>query len=213
MYNCIKSFMESEKENGLLLLDMPTGFGKTYSSIQYIFDFMTNEKNANKKLFFITTQKNLPIDELTDKLTEAGYSHLIEKTIKLESHIDTAIKNYTPAIFRDVPDEIRKTEEFKNFKNDLEFLHNADKGQNSTYAPSVKNNFQKNTERLFRALLQKALYKNFPNVDERLLAIKTDSSWQWVGQLYPAVFTREKQVLFMSMSKFICPHPTIVEKT
>ena len=75
--------MESEKENGLLLLDMPTGFGKTYSSIQYIFDFMINEKNANKKLFFITTQKkNLPIDELTDKLTEAGYSHLIEKTIK-----------------------------------------------------------------------------------------------------------------------------------
>ena len=206
--------MESEKENGLLLLDMPTGFGKTYSSIQYIFDFMTNEKNANKKLFFITTQKkNLPIEELTDKLIESGFSHLTEKIIKLESHIDTAINNYSPSLFKNVPDEIRKTEEFKNFRNDLEFLHNADKGQNSAYAPSVKNNFQKNTERLFRTLLQKTLYKNFPNVDERLLAIKTDSAWQWVGQLYPAVFTREKQVLFMSMSKFICPHPTIVEKT
>ena len=214
MYNCIKAFMESEKENGLLLLDMPTGFGKTYSSIQYIFDFMTNEKNANKKLFFITTQKkNLPIEELTDKLIESGFSHLTEKIIKLESHIDTEINNYSPSLFKNVPDEIRKTEEFKNFRNDLEFLHNADKGQNSAYAPSVKNNFQKNTERLFRTLLQKTLYKNFPNVDERLLAIKTDSAWQWVGQLYPAVFTREKQVLFMSMSKFICPHPTIVEKT
>ena len=31
MYSCIKSFMDNDKENGLLLLDMPTGFGKTYS--------------------------------------------------------------------------------------------------------------------------------------------------------------------------------------
>ena len=39
MYNCIKNYCENEEENGLFLLDMPTGFGKTYNVISYIFDF------------------------------------------------------------------------------------------------------------------------------------------------------------------------------
>lgn len=213
MYSCIKAFKESERENGLLLLDMPTGFGKTYSVIKFIADFMKDERNSDKKVFFITTQKkNLPIDDLTKKLNEIGLSHLVERVIKLESNVDTAIKNYNPAMLKEIPEEIRKSEEFKNFKADVEFLQNAAKGQNADFIKSVRNNFTNNTERIFRTYLQTILFRRFSNVDERLLAIKTDSAWQWVGKLYPLVFTREKQVLFMSMDKFICPHSTIVEK-
>jgi len=34
MYKCIKNFCENKEENGLFLLDMPTGFGKTYNVIK-----------------------------------------------------------------------------------------------------------------------------------------------------------------------------------
>lgn len=214
MYRCIKSFKESDRENGLLLLDMPTGFGKTYSVINYIVDFMTDESNSDKKVFFITTQKkNLPYDELEQRLDKLGLSQLFkERVINLKPNPETALNNYNSSMLKDIPDEIKYSDEFKNFKADVEFLQNAAKGQNADFIKSVSDNFSRNTERIFRNYLKMILYKKFKTVNDRLLAIKTDSAWQWVGKLYPSVFTREKQVLFMSMDKFICPHSTIVEK-
>lgn len=59
MYSCIKSFMDNDKENGLLLLDMPTGFGKTYSVIKYIAEYMKENSNNGKKSFSLSTLKRI----------------------------------------------------------------------------------------------------------------------------------------------------------
>lgn len=140
-------------------------------------------------------------------------SHLFEeRVIELKSNVDTVVANYNSSMYNDIPLEIRNSEEFKNFKADVEFLKKHT-GQNSDLVRSVRNNFSNNNERIFRAYLQNTFARNFPSIKERLLAIKTDSAWQWVGKLYPSVFTSEKQVIFMSMDKFICPHSTIVEKS
>ena len=214
MYNCIKSFADNDRENGLLLLDMPTGFGKTYSVIQFIIDFMKDDSNVGKRVFFITTlKKNLPIDDLQKRLQEEGLGHLFqERVIKLESNVDTAIRCYSSDLLREIPAEIKQSDEFKKFKADVEFLKNSPKNQNPDFISSVRNSFRENSERIFRAYIQNLLFRRFPTVEARLLAIKTDSAWQWLGKLYPSVFTREKQILFMSVDKFICPHSTIVEK-
>lgn len=213
MYSCIKSFMDNDKENGLLLLDMPTGFGKTYSVIKYIAEFIKENSDTGKKIFFITTlKKNLPVEELKRRLDEMELLHLFEeRVIELKSNVDTVVANYNSSMYNDIPLEIRNSEEFKNFKADVEFLKKHT-GQNSDLVRSVRNNFSNNNERIFRSHLQNIFTRNFPSIKERLLAIKTDSAWQWVGKLYPSVFTSEKQVIFMSMDKFICPHSTIVEK-
>ena len=61
MYTAIKNYCENGRKNGLFLMDMPTGFGKTYNVIKYIFDASIDEKNHDKRYFFITTlKKNLP---------------------------------------------------------------------------------------------------------------------------------------------------------
>ena len=52
MYNVIKRFAESEAGNGLMLIDMPTGSGKTYSAIEYIFNACLKEENKNRKYIF-----------------------------------------------------------------------------------------------------------------------------------------------------------------
>lgn len=212
MYRCISDFTQNQRENGLLLLDMPTGFGKTYSVIRYIANFIADENNKGKKIFFLTTlKKNLPLDELKEQLGNMGLAHLFEeRVLKLESNVDTAINNYASNMLNDIPDDIRRSEEFKNYKADVEFLQS---NSNPDFARSVRNNFNNNTERIFRKYLQTVLSAKFANADDRLYAIKTDSAWQWIGKLYPSVFTREKQVLFMSMDKFICPHSTLIEKT
>lgn len=211
MYQCISDFAKSERENGLLLLDMPTGFGKTYSVIKYIADFIADEKNKDKKIFFITTlKKNLPMDELKKQLDKMGLGHLFdERVLKLEPNSDTAVANYSRSMLDDIPLEIRRSEEFKHFRDDIDFLQNNAK---SSFYESIKDNFKTNNEYKFRMFLQKILSVNFPTLAEKLYAIKTDSAWQWVGKLYPSVFTRERQVIMMSMDKFICPHSSVVEK-
>ncbi len=38
MESVIKRFVENEEHNGLMLIDMPTGSGKTYTAVKYIFE-------------------------------------------------------------------------------------------------------------------------------------------------------------------------------
>lgn len=56
--------------------------------------------------------------------------------------------------------------------------------------------FAGKTEPRFRRLVSDYLAKEYVTVEQRLYAVKTDKKWQWLGKLYPAVFTRDRQVLF-----------------
>ena len=69
MYDVIKKYAENGNSNGLMLIDMPTGSGKTYSAVKYIFDACQDEQNAERKYIFVTTlKKNLPNDDLKNVL-------------------------------------------------------------------------------------------------------------------------------------------------
>ena len=62
MQELLKNFCFSDKNNGLLLIDMPTGTGKTYNSIQFIYN---NYKHVKNKILYITNlKKNLPYSDL-----------------------------------------------------------------------------------------------------------------------------------------------------
>ena len=49
MYNVIKDYCENGSETGLFLIDMPTGSGKTYHVLKYIFDSCQLKANRDKK--------------------------------------------------------------------------------------------------------------------------------------------------------------------
>ena len=74
MYTAIKDYCSNGIENGLLLLDMPTGFGKTYNVLKYIYEASMEEANAERKFFFVTTlKKNLPKEDLEKHFREGGH--------------------------------------------------------------------------------------------------------------------------------------------
>ena len=51
----------AESGNGLLLIDLPTGYGKSYAAQQFLPRFVLDEKNKGRNIFYITNQKkNLP---------------------------------------------------------------------------------------------------------------------------------------------------------
>ena len=66
MKEAIEKFCKA-RENGLFLLDMPTGFGKTYSVLEFIADNYDKEEYRGIKFFFVTTlKKNLPYNKLKE---------------------------------------------------------------------------------------------------------------------------------------------------
>ena len=60
MLKSIENFV-NQKDNGLMLLDLPTGFGKTTSVIKFIDKFINSKSQSVKRVYFVTNlKKNLP---------------------------------------------------------------------------------------------------------------------------------------------------------
>lgn len=217
MYTAIKNFCNNGDDNGLFLLDMPTGYGKTYSVLKYIYEASMEQTNEKKRFFFVTTlKKNLPSKELEKFFANAGQlDKFKEKFLFIDANTDCVIDKLSNTIIENIPKEIKKTDEYKEFKQDVKFLQeqkNAGKnGLNRFCINSIRDNLRIKSEPNFRKLLQRMLAKEFSTVDERIYAIKTNKRWQWLGELYPVVFTREKQIIFMSMDKFLARNTSIVE--
>lgn len=66
-------------------------------------------------------------------------------------------------------------------------------------------------ERNFRHFVSDTLKKRFSNKKDKLKAIKNDANYKWIGALYPAVFTDERKIILMSISKFMKRNSVIVE--
>ena len=217
MYTAIKDYCSNGIENGLLLLDMPTGFGKTYNVLKYIYEASLEEANSERKFFFVTTlKKNLPKEDLEKHFREGGHlAEFKEKFLFIDSNADCVIQYLTEELEKRIPIEIRKTDEFKMMRNDVRFLResqkNVDRKGLRPYAASIKENLMGRSEPAFRRYVQAILAREFKTVKDRIYAIKTDEKWQWLGELYPAVFTSDKQIIFMSMDKFLARNATIVE--
>lgn len=216
MYSVVKKYCENERNNGLYLLDMPTGSGKTHSVIKYIFDASMDEANKGRRYFFITTQKkNLPTEELEKLFKNAGKKDLFkEKFLFIDSNADCVITTLTDSVKSSIPDDIKKTDEYKKFEKAVSFLQNQDSNRKlQAFASTVKDTLRMEIEPAFRKHMQDLLAKAYPTVEKRILAVKTDKRWQWLGELYPAVFTKDKQIIFLSIDKILSRNATIVESS
>ncbi len=216
MYNIIKRFAEDGESNGLILIDMPTGSGKTYSAVEYIFDACLKEENKDRKYIFVTTlKKNLPIEDIKKRFEKEGKQNLFwEKVLFIDSNMDSVLNGWSNDLTKQIPYEIRKTDEYSRFVKDLEFVKVQRDNRSVAlreFLPSIESNLREKSEPAFRRVVSEYLNKKFPTVEKKLYAIKTDKEWQWVGQLYPAAFTRDRQILMMSMDKFLSRNTTIVE--
>ena len=216
MYKVIKNYCEDGNTNGLFLMDMPTGFGKTYSVLKYIFDACQKEENKDRKYFFITPlKKNLPIADFKEFFEKAGMlATYKEKFLFIDSTSESVLEGFSRDLEKTIPFEITKTQEYKELRQDIEFIQRQRKSndyQLRQMAPGIEQDFRERTEKIFRRKISSILSKRFSSVKERLTAIKTDPNWQWVGKLYPAVFTQDMQIYFMSMDKFLARNTTIVE--
>ena len=93
MKQAIVNFCKS-MDTGLFLLDMPTGFGKTYSVLDFMVDNYDAPEFKDKKIFFVTTlKKNLPDKELREHFARRGKADDYDKyCLRIEANADMVVQ-------------------------------------------------------------------------------------------------------------------------
>ncbi|MBE9057155.1 hypothetical protein [Sphaerospermopsis sp. LEGE 08334] len=208
MQEILKKYCQNH--HGLLLLSMPTGFGKTYNVFNFIYENYQEFAENNRKIIFLTNlKKNLEVKTLKEMFIKNGNEDDYDQYVLfIDSNSETVIKNLVE-IDDEIPDEFKNKDSYKNLKNYIE-LYNIPKLPKKAQ-DNFKDKIRKDIERAFRGDIQKILKEKFPSKEAKLQAIKNNTDYQWIGKLYPAVFTDEKTVLFLSMDKFIVKNSTLIE--
>ena len=124
MKESIEKFCKS-KENGLFLLDMPTGFGKTYSVLEFIADNYDKSEYKDVKFFFVTTlKKNLPYEKLKEHFERRGKTSDYDRLcMQIDANADAVIENLIPLYrARKIPIQITQKQEFKELLSSVKII-------------------------------------------------------------------------------------------
>jgi hypothetical protein len=198
-----------KSRTGLLILSMPTGFGKTYNVLNFIYTHYQEFAQQKRKIIFITNlKKNLPIKELEKRFSiEGKQEQFTNHVLLIDSNADTIINNL-PKIADQIPEKLQ-TQNYKKLKLYIEILNNPE--PQTILLDMLQKEIRESLEPKFRKSIKRELKEKFSTKKERLNLIKNDKNYQWIGELYPAVFTDEKTVFFLSMDKFWGKNSTIIE--
>ena len=224
MKQAIVNFCKST-DTGLFLLDMPTGFGKTYSVLDFMVDNYDAPEFKDKKIFFVTTlKKNLPDKELREHFAKRGKADDYDKyCLRIEANADMVVEKLDELYrARKIPAAITMKQEFKDLHGSVKLLNEyRDKKRElkgtsrdiiNVLCKSAEDAIRKKQEGAFRRVIENEL-KQFRTPKEKLKNIANNPDYHWIGELYPAVYTREKRIFFMSMDKFFLGNTTIIEPT
>lgn len=213
MQNTINDYInDTTKNTGLILVDPPTGYGKTYMAAQSIYNY-ARKSEGNKKIFFVTTLiKNLPVDELRKVYKEHGEEHLFERDVLvIKSNFDFVYENLLEL---DIPEEFQ-TKAYCELKDKLLRLKKLEKRNDSSLKEfiseiidQIKDKYEKN----FRMDISRIIKEQMPKKKSaRLYMIRYNKEYQWIGKLYPTVFTDDYQVYLLTMDKFLVRNTVLVE--
>lgn len=120
MQKSIENFIKVT-ENGLYLIDMPTGTGKTTQAIDYIFDHM--DKNTT---FFYVTSLNKNVDDAYNKLrykfNASGKLNIFDDMVlRLYSNSEQVIEKLCTVPYNP-DDEIMRFNSYIQLKREVEML-------------------------------------------------------------------------------------------
>ena len=200
-------------ETGLFLFNPPTGSGKTYKVLEYIFNNYKSFCKDGRKIFFITNlKKNLPFEELRDDFFKPNkkLADFDNHVLFIDSNQDFILKNLL-----DIADEVEEyfnTTDFRNLKRLCRSIKKLEANQGmQDVVEEFKRQIREKYEPNFRKRIAEYLAKQFPNKQERIKAIKNNKKLNWIGKLYPTVYTDKRKIYFLSIDKFFAKNATLVE--
>lgn len=200
-----------EQKTGLLLLSMPTGFGKTHSVLDFIYHNYQQFKAQGRKIIFITNlKKNLPYQDLEKRFIQNNKNkEYQENVLFINSNLDFVLDNLLNLEY-EIPKDFKKSENYKNLTKQIKQLQESTK-LDSEFQQWIKDEIKDKYEPSFRYEIIETLEQKCKKKETRLELIKNDRNYQWIGKLYPTVFTDNRTILFLSMDKFFLKNSTLIE--
>ena len=206
-----KYFSNPCESNGLLIAEAPTGYGKTYETIQAIYQYIA--KGGSAQILFVTNLlKNLPVDELRNLYEKNGRASLFEKEVLVlssaASSVEKAIltEKIPPKFQTDAYQELLSAcQKKKQYQEQF-----GEAGKEIT--KHLGDQIREKLEPQFRRELEVHLQKTFPGgASPRRDAIRNKEAYKWMAKFYPSIFWTEYKVLLLSVKKLMARNIPLVE--
>ena len=213
MQCAVEKFVK-ERQNGLCLIDMPTGSGKTYLTRQIIEKYLKKEILTDVKTIIYLTPQKKNIDDIYNKLKESFSDDLSlfdSNVLRIYANYECVIDKFL-AVYKDLPQQIRDKKSCKELYDNVK-LYKKLESNGDIPEDILKSNLmeiRKNYEVAFRKDLAEELAKEARTVPQR--KAKLNGSYKWVKELYPSCLTEDRKVLFMTMDKFLYGNDPIISK-
>lgn len=205
-------FEDPKQEAGLLVVQAPTGYGKTYQTVRAIYDYVHSDAYERPVIFTTNLIKNLPEEDFRNLYAEHGNEAAFEKEVLvLRSNFDSVDRAIRTTA---VPKEFQ-SDAYISLRDAFEQLdHLAEK--RTAYTLELEQNcrdkIRRELEPAFRREIEKLLRNYFSNnVQARKDAIRNNRKFQWIGKLYPAVFTEDCKILMLTVRKMMCKNTVVTE--
>ena len=222
--NIIADYAFSKMQgNGLLLLPLPTGAGKSYTVFKFIHDTVVENAHKDKIIFITSLKKNLQPEELKERFNKDELEFFDKKVLYLKSNLDCVLE-HLPKLKDDIPNRIQELKEYKSLCQAVEFCVKMEKNTDynvqdvvKTKKDEIQNTLERQFRRRVKQILDSEIRNNFAGKVgyKQKLAYLMDkkNKWSWLLTLYPQIMTKERQVYLMSMDKFLLRNDPIIEKS
>jgi hypothetical protein len=222
--NIIADYAFSKMQNnGLLLLPLPTGAGKSYTVFKFIHDTLVEGKYSEKIIFITSLKKNLQPEELKEQFSADEKALFDQKVLYLKSNLDCVLENLIDLEKKhQIPERIQNLDEYQSLSKAVKFCN--DMANNPTFGiqdivqtkkDEIRNTYEKYFREKVKQLLSADFKKNLSSkagFKQKLDFVKNlKNKWDWLLDLYPQVLTKERQVYLMSMDKFLLRNDPILE--
>lgn len=194
--------------SGLLVAEAPTGYGKTYETVQAMYQYARN--GGKSQILFVTNLlKNLPYEELYAAYCRDGKKELfVKEVIRLQGAADTV---EDVILSEKIPLEF-KTDAYNSLRLACKRKQEYQRQGPPELVKTLSDTIRSELEPAFRHELEKHLRKKFPRgPKERRKAIRNNRKYQWMAKFYPAVFLPEYKIVLMSTKKLLARNISLVE--
>ena len=125
------------QNNGLLLLPLPTGAGKSYTVFKFIHDTIVKNVNQDKIIFITSLKKNLQPEELKERFNKDELEIFEKKVLYLKSNLDCVLEQL-PKLKTVIPNRIQELKEYKSLCQAVEFCVKMEKNADFNVQDVVK---------------------------------------------------------------------------
>ena len=198
----------------MFLIDMPTGSGKTYGAINVLEDYIRGKDfNDVPKMFYITPLiKN--IDEVIDDLRKRFKEDLElfnNSILKLPANYESIV-DHLEEVKDSITPTLKKKKSYKSILNQVILYNKLKKDHYSDgNLASILNEIRTTYEPAFRLDLKDEINNSLKTEKDRIARLNR-KEYEWVKKLYPSCLTKERKVIFMTVSKFVSINDPIINK-